>query len=105
LFGLALVAAGIGGAAAQSANLDFTLTNNSTLTVIEFYTSPATLEGWGENALGGALLGPGATGTVTVWQGADQCLYDMKFVFEDGKEFIDQGIDLCATGEYSLANL
>jgi hypothetical protein len=101
---LALLTASTGCALAQATDLDFTLTNNSTLNVAEFYTSPSSVESWGEDALGGALLPPGGTGTVTIEQGGDQCLYDMKFVFEDGVEFIDQGIDLCATGEYSLVN-
>ena len=104
VFAALLSGAGVMPVLAQSADLDFTLTNNSTLTVAEFYTSPSAIESWGENALGGVLLTPGGTGTVTIAQGADQCLYDMKFVFDDGVEFIDQGIDLCATGEYSLAN-
>lgn len=100
-----LLTAGTGSALAQgAADLDFTLTNNSTFNVAEFYTSPSTIESWGEDALGGTLLPPGGTGTVTIAGGSDQCLYDMKFVFEGGREFIDQGIDLCATGEYSLAN-
>ena len=103
--GYALVLLGTGAGAAQSPDLDFTLTNHSTFTVAEFYTSPATIEGWGDNVLAGGVLEPGGTGTVTISQGGDQCLYDMKFVFADGEEFIDNGIDLCATGEYALSNL
>jgi hypothetical protein len=104
--GLALVLFGAAWpVAAQSPDLDFTLTNNSTFTVAEFYTSPATIEGWGDNVLAGGVLEPGGTGTVTISQGGDQCLYDMKFVFAGGDEFIDTAIDLCATGEYALSNL
>ena len=93
-----------GGQAGAAADLDFTLTNNSTYTIKAFYTSPATMEGWGDNALGDVLLPPGGAGTVTIAGGSDQCLYDMKFVLSTGEEYIDQTIDLCKTGEYTINN-
>jgi hypothetical protein len=99
-----VLALATGPAGAAAGDLDFTLTNKSTYTIKEFYTSPATMEGWGDNALGGVLLPPGGTGTVTIAGGADQCLYDMKFVIATGEEYIDQTIDLCKTGQYTINN-
>lgn len=83
-------------------DLIFTLTNNSSYTVKGFFTSPADVENWEEDVFGDKMLPAGNQVSVTIGDGREQCVYDMKFVLEDDSELVEQGIDLCALGEYTL---
>jgi hypothetical protein len=103
LFALALVTLPT---AALAEDLTFQLTNQSSVTITNFYTSPANVEEWEEDVFGDAVFPSGNTVPVTIADGSDQCVYDMKFVAEDGSELIEPGIDLCALegGEYTLTD-
>ena len=85
-------------------DLVFQLTNDSSVNIADFYTSPATTETWEEDVFGESVFPPGNTVEVTIADGSDQCVYDMKFVTEDGTELIEPGIDLCELGEYTLTD-
>jgi len=39
---------------------------------------------------------------VTIADGSDQCVYDFRFVFEDGDVVEDFGVDICELAEYTL---
>lgn len=41
---------------------------------------------------------------VTIAGGRDVCTYDMKFILEDDSEYTENGVDLCALGEYTLSD-
>jgi hypothetical protein len=100
LSALALVAA-IQPAAAQT--VEFTLINDSSLSLHYFYTTPASEETWGEDLLGETgTLEPGEQGIVTIGDGSDQCVYDFKFVADTGAELIEPEIDICALDSYTL---
>ena len=101
LLGLAVFATP---ALAQSENLEFTLSNRSSLTIAEFYAAPLAFEGWGESPLAGVLVEPGGSGIVTVAGGAAECVYKVRVVFTTGSEFVDPTVDLCTTGEYVLSD-
>lgn len=90
--------------AAQAEDLKFVLTNSSSYNIANFYTSPANVNEWQEDVLGEDLLESGSQVNVTIADGSDQCAYDMKFVFEDGSEFVREGIDICKLGEYTLSD-
>jgi len=83
-------------------DLTFVLTNNSSYTVKAFFTSPADVQSWEEDIFGDKMLPAGNQVNVTIGDGREQCVYDMKFVLEDDSEFVEQGIDLCELGEYTL---
>lgn len=87
-------------------DLTFQLTNNSSFTIVNFYTSPATTDNWEEDVFGEGVFPSGNTVSVTIADGSDQCVYDMKFVPEDADEFIVTEIDLCDLdgGEYVLSD-
>lgn len=93
-------------APAFAEDLVFQLTNNSSFTVTNFYTSPATTDEWEEDVFGEGVFPSGNTVSVTIADGSDQCVYDMKFVPEEAEEFIVAGIDLCELdgGEYVLSD-
>ena len=90
--------------AALAQDLVFQLTNESSFNITEFYTSPTTTENWEEDLFGGSVFPPGNTVPVTIADGSDQCVYDMKFIAEDGSELVESGIDLCELGEYTLTD-
>lgn len=91
-------------AAAQAEDLTFTLTNSSSYNIANFYTSPANVDDWQEDVLGEDIMEAGTQASVTIADGSDECVYDMKFVFEDGSEFVREEIDLCSLGEYTLSD-
>lgn len=102
LLSLAAAAVAIAVAAPVAAqDVQFELINNSALTVMEFYTSAANDPNWGEDILGADVVPPGTSGTVTIADGSDQCVYDMQFVFEDGQVLEDQ-VDICQMASYTL---
>ncbi len=82
-------------APAMAEDLVFKLANNSSYTITNFYTSPATTDNWEEDVFGQDTLAPGSSVNVTIGDGSDQCTYDMKFVPEGAAEFVVNGIDLC----------
>lgn len=80
---------------AMAEDVKFTLDNQSEYTIDEFYASPANTDEWGEDILGQDVLEGGASGTVTIADGSDQCLYDLKAVDEDGVEHELNDLDIC----------
>jgi hypothetical protein len=88
-------------APALAEDVQYQIVNNSALTLMEFYTSPADSGSWDEDILGSAVLASGETGTVTIADGSTQCAYDLRFVMEDGQELTDQ-VDVCAMASYTL---
>ena len=88
---------------ARAADVSYELINNSSLTLVFFHTSPASDPSWGEDLLENAVLAPGESGTVTLFDASATCDFDVKFVFEDGQELLDQ-VDVCAMASYTLEN-
>jgi hypothetical protein len=87
---------------AVAQDLAFTLHNKSSYHVIEFYTSPSEVDDWEEDVLGDDILRAGRSLRITIADGRTQCVYDVRFVFDDGDEVEDHGIDLCETGSYTI---
>ena len=81
---------------AQAEDLTFELTNNSSYTITNFYTSPASTDDWEEDVFGEGVFPAGNTVSITIADGRDQCNYDMKFVPEGAAEFVVEAIDLCS---------
>ena len=88
-----LIAASTGFAFAE--DVKFTLENKSEYQIDEFYASPANTDEWGEDILGQDVLEGGGSGTVTIADGSDQCVYDLKAVDEDGAEHELTDLDIC----------
>lgn len=88
-----LVAAFTGFALAE--DVKFTLENKSDYQIDEFYASPANTDDWGVDILGQDVLEGGGSGTVTITDGSDQCVYDLKAVDEDGAEHELTDLDIC----------
>ncbi len=73
----------------------FTLDNQSDYQIDEFYASPANEDDWGDDILGQEVLPGGESGTVTIADGSDQCVYDLKAVEEDGTEHELTDLNIC----------
>ena len=95
----ALLAALAGPGLAQ--DVEYELVNRSGLTLMEFFTSAADEEAWGDDLLGANVLASEESGTITIADGGDQCDYDLRFLFEDGSEFVDR-VNICDTESYTL---
>jgi len=91
-------------ASALAEDLTFMLTNGSSYAVKSFFTSPADIDAWEADVFGENYLPAGNQVNVTIGDGREQCVYDMKFVLEDDSEFVEKGIDLCELGEYTLSD-
>jgi hypothetical protein len=89
-------------APALAQDVQYELVNDSGLTLMEFYTSAVDEGSWGDDLLGANVLASGSTGTVTIADGGAQCGYDLRFVFEDGSEYVDT-VDICRLGSYTLS--
>ncbi|UJW84368.1 hypothetical protein [Devosia sp. SL43] len=99
---LALLA-GVLPAAAQT--VEFTLINNSSVSLHYFYTTPSNEDSWGEDLLGAdGTLEPGYQGTVTIGDGSDQCLYDFRFESGEGDLLEVPEVDICSLSSYTLTD-
>lgn len=93
-------------APAMAEDLAFQLTNQSSYTITNFYTSPTTTDNWEEDVFGDGVFPPGNTVTVNIADSSDQCVYDMRFVPDGAEEFVVASIDVCALegSEYVLSD-
>ena len=98
---IALLGLAFAGSAAAE-DLEFTLTNATSGTIMEFYASPSDVDQWEEDILGTDVLGAGDSVNITIADGRTQCEYDMKFVFDDGSETTVDAENLCETGSFTI---
>jgi len=90
---------------AMAQTVEFTLVNNSSQALHYFYTSPSNDNDWGYDLLGDSgTLESGTSGTVTIGDGSDQCVYDFKFVMDSGAELVEPEIDICELGSYTITD-
>lgn len=97
----AALALGLTGAVAQAQDIAYTLVNNTSATVLEFYTSPVDVESWETDLMADMDLLPGETATVNIGDGRAQCDYDLLFVFDDGEQLTDT-VNICDLASYTL---
>jgi hypothetical protein len=90
-------------APAMAEDLVFSLINNSTANLQEFYVSAAEADTWGDDILGMDVLAAGENGDVTIADGMDTCTYDMRFVMDNGNT-IEGSADLCTTNEFTITD-
>ena len=99
----AILALGLSVAPIFAQDIEYLLINNTSHTVIEFYTSPSDSHSWDEDLLGYSVLHPGQQGIVLIADGQTQCEYDLLFVFDDGSELADS-VDICRLNSYELVD-
>lgn len=83
--------------------LRFTLINASPYDVKGFYLSPVGINDWEEDVFGDGYLSAGSQVTISVDDGRDLCIYDMRFLMPDDSEFVEKAINVCDLSEYTLS--
>ena len=78
---------------------DFTLVNDSRVTITHAYVSPSTTTDWEEDILGSDVLPPGNSVEITFsrFNDSGECTYDIKVLGRDGSEGFLYKINLCTT--------
>jgi hypothetical protein len=85
----------------RSGDLAFQLYNSTPYTLMYFYASPPSTSSWEEDILGNSVLGSRGSVRVVIADGRRDCVYDMRMVFDNGSELVDQ-VDLCRTNSYTV---
>ena len=100
---LAVALALTSGAAHAGNKLVFQLSNGSGYALTELYVSPSHKDSWGDDILGFDVLLDGEAAAITIADGRATCVYDVRFVADDGSMLEEVGLDLCAAPSYTLA--
>lgn len=88
--------------ARADATLTFQLNNASGYALTELHVSPSFADSWGHDVLEHKVLFDGEAAEVKIAGGESTCVYDLRFVAEDGSMLEDVGIDLCSQKSYTL---
>ena len=87
---------------AMANNQNFTLVNETGVTVDELYISKVSTNDWEEDILGVDSLGDGEQVEVEFPVEEDACKWDIMIKDTDGNEFFWRGIDLCEVEKITL---
>lgn len=82
-------------------DLVFTVTNNSSDTLVELYASPTAEDNWGADIMAGQQLAAGEGGEVIIAGGSDQCDYDLRMVFASG-DTLEGTSNLCDAAGFTI---
>jgi hypothetical protein len=78
--------------------------NMSSQTLMQLYASPVTSDNWEEDMLGSQVLAAGASINANLDNGTNECNYDLKAVMADGKEYIHNAVNVCATSQWTIGD-
>jgi hypothetical protein len=78
--------------------------NASSQPLRELYASPVTSDNWEEDLLGTRVLGAGESISANIDNGTTECLFDMKAVMADDKEYIQQRVNVCEVSQWSIGD-
>jgi PhoPQ-activated pathogenicity-related protein len=81
-------------------DLQFTLYNETSSALVEFYISTSESDSWEENLIVSPIEA-GDSATVLITDGETVCEYDIFGVFENGAEAEDYELNLCELGSYT----
>ncbi len=84
---------------------DFTLHNNSSVTILNLYVQPSGPgDDWGDDVLGADVLVPGQSVLIYFTRFTeDNCFYDIRVVADDGSDTELIGQDLCSTTDITFS--
>lgn len=78
----------------QQAGPSFTLRNDGSRALREFYASPPSDSGWGDDRLGSEMVAPGQSFRLQLPRGFG-CVQDLRAVFEDDSAVERRGANIC----------
>lgn len=73
----------------------FTLTNDTSVEMVEFYASPQAASDWESNVLGDKTVQANGDWTTITLTSNRGCIYDFLAIFADGDKLEKYGIDVC----------
>lgn len=82
-------------AMAQSASIDFVLTNSTDDVLTRLYISLPSTNDWEEDILGEDVLGAGESMDISIDDGLPACVYDIRADFDDGASVQVARVDFC----------
>lgn len=90
-----------GDARAQSQQ-DFQLVNRTGYTIDEVYVSAASQNSWGDDLMGDDSLENGQALNVRFPGGSNECLFDIKVVYDDQETAEFRGVNLCQVSRVTI---
>lgn len=81
--------------AAGVAEVKFNLENATGYTLTHLYLSPAASDDWDNDILGEQTVPAGETAEVSIDDGVESCMYDLRADFDDGDAIDVRGVDVC----------
>ncbi|WP_417232140.1 hypothetical protein [Brevundimonas sp.] len=95
LAALAMTAILAPAAMAQTESVDFTLSNKTRHTMITLYLSVPSTNNWEEDILGNDVLEAGESMNVSIDDGLEACVYDIRADFDDGDSVQVRRVNFC----------
>lgn len=80
---------------AQTESINFTLTNNTEYVLTHLYISLPSTDEWEEDIFGADVLASGETFEISIDDGLDECVYDVRADFDDGDSIQIASVDFC----------
>ncbi|WP_181703228.1 hypothetical protein [Chthonobacter albigriseus] len=74
--------------------------NETSSEIREFYASNVGANTWEEDILGQDMLGAGENIIINIDDGTGYCKYDFKAVLEDGREAIQEDVNVCEVATF-----
>jgi hypothetical protein len=90
------------GTNAVAQDVAFSLTNNSTATMIELRVGESSNDTWDVDILDGEEIGPGETADISVEDDLEDCEYDLQAVYDDGDTEEVFNVDLCELNDLDV---
>jgi hypothetical protein len=81
--------------------LRFVLQNRGSVPIQNLYIRQRGASGWGPDRLGNEVVSPRGAFNVSMPRGRS-CEYDVRVVFDGGRQDLRNGVDLCQTSEYPV---
>lgn len=89
--------------ATDNAVQNFSMTNNTGMTLLDVFISPNDENSWGSDVIPKDVIANGETFDFTFTDvSPDKCIWDIKFTAENGTEYIMQDVNLCKTATITL---
>ncbi len=79
-----------------------TIGNYTGVTMTRFYASNISRTTWEEDILGSSVLPSGSSVNVNIDDGSGACLFDLRAVFADGDEVIENNFNVCRQSSWSV---
>ncbi len=78
--------------------------NMSSQTMRELYASPITSDTWEEDLLGQRTLAAGEDIDANIDNGTDECMYDLKAVMANDREYIQRSVNVCSVSRWVIGD-